>query len=138
MSVTDTFGYQHNNPLNLRPLANGQMWHGQTGVLSGFCTFSDPRYCFRAWLMECHSYQATWGCQHVWDYIVHYAPAADDNDPVTYTHEVEDYMHLPRGSAFSLEDRKLDFCKGQMSVEIGGVPYDDELILEGFSWVTTH
>ncbi len=135
---TSTFSYRVNNPMNLRPLANSQMWRGQTDVESGFCTFSDPRWCFRAWLIEAFSYQAAWGCQHVWDWIVHYAPEADGNDPVVYTQEVESYMQIPHGSVIVLERDKLPFCKGQMNVEIGGVPYSDDLILEGFSWRAGH
>ena len=135
MSITDTIGYRQNNPLNMRPLGGGQLWHGQSGSSNGFCVFLDPRWCFRAWLMEAHSYRSTWNCKTVMDYIRHYAPPEDDNDPTAYTQAVEKYMGLAPNEPFDLDARALDFCKGQMMVEIGGVPYSDSLIKQGFSWV---
>jgi hypothetical protein len=96
--------------------------------------FSEPRWCFRAWLIEAHSYKTTWGCESVGDYIQHYAPSGDNNDPASYTATVEKFMGLAPGEWFDLDARKLDFIKGQMTVEIGGTPYPDALIAEGFSW----
>lgn len=134
MSPQDTLGFKQNNPLNMRPLGGGQLWHGQTGSANGFCVFSEPRWCFRAWLIEAHSYRSAWGCKSVGDYIKHYAPPEDANDPDAYTRAVEKYMGLQPGEAFDLDARALDFIRGQMSVEIGGVPYNEELIQEGLSW----
>jgi hypothetical protein len=133
MNSTDTLGFKQNNPLNMRPLPN-QLWHGQSGTANGFCVFTDVRWCFRAWLIEAHSYRSAWNCKTVFDYIEHYAPEGDGNDPVAYAAEVEIFMGLRPGEAFDLDARALDFCKGQMLVEIGGIPFIDDLIREGFSW----
>lgn len=138
MSATDTLGFRLHNPMNMRPLGAGALWHGQTGSSDGFCVFSDPRWCFRAWLIEARNYRLTWDCKCVMDYIRHYAPPEDGNDPVAYTAAVEKFMNLGPGEAFDLDEagEALDFCKGQMTVEIGGIPYPDDMIQEGFSWVT--
>lgn len=132
MDPTETLGYKQNNPLNMRPLSN-QLWHGQTGAANGFCVFSDAKFCFRAWLIEARNYKKTWGCECVIDYIKHYAPPDDGNDPTAYTATVEKFMGLTPNQWFDLEARALDFCKGQMTVEIGGVPYTDEAIQEGLA-----
>lgn len=141
MSPQDTLGFKQNNPLNMRPLGGGQLWHGQTGSANGFCVFSEPRWCFRGWIMQAHTYRTFWNCQSVMDYIRHYAPPEDDNDPVAYALSVEKFMGLapadalaPTNAPFDLDARKLDFIRGQMAVEIGGVPYNEELISEGLSW----
>lgn len=136
MDLTETLGFKLNNPLNMRPLGGGVLWHGQTGQANGFCVFSDVRWCFRAWLIEARNYRLTWNCQTVFDYIKHYAPEGDGNDPVAYAGAVEKYMGVASGSPVDLDHDKLLFCKGQMVEEIGGVPYDDSLITEGFSWVS--
>ena len=136
MDPSQSPGFKQHNPLNMRPLGGGVLWHGQTGSANGFCVFSDPRWCFRAWLIEARNYRLTWNCQCVMDYIRHYAPPEDDNDPVAYTAAVEKFMRLGTGEEFDLDERALDFIKGQMCEEIGGAPYPDAMILEGFSWVS--
>jgi hypothetical protein len=131
LAPTDTFGYRHHNPLNMRPLPNGQMWVHQIGSSQGFCIWDDVLYCFRAWKIEARAYVATWGCRTVFDYIRHYAPSEDGNDPVTYSRNVEKYMGLQPNEAFNLEEMDFEFCKGQMVEEIGGIPYSELIIHTG-------
>lgn len=133
MDAKLSMGYRQNNPMNLRPLPSGS-WNGQNGNANGFCVFSDPRYCFRAWLISARHYVQWWNCHTIHDFIYHYAPPTDGNDTETYISQVAGYMGINPEFAFDLETRKLAFIKGQMIEEIGGIPYADEVIEAGFAW----
>ena len=86
------------NPGDLRPLPNGELWQGQSGVTDGFCRFYSMEYGVRAAAKTLRSYFSVgWStCTLIAE---HWAPASDGNDPVTYA------KALANAAGVQIEDR---------------------------------
>jgi hypothetical protein len=74
-----TLAEKNHNPLNMRPLSNGEKWVGQTGVdtnpVSGsFCVFVDNIHGVRAATINLRSYVQKAGVRTIKDAIFRWAP----------------------------------------------------------------
>jgi hypothetical protein len=95
---------------DLRPLANGQLWDGQTGVVDGFCQFSDIRWGLRALGKTLASYSIVgWSTPVLM--ASHYAPAGDGtNDPNRYAADFANQLgigindHIPLATSEQMAD----------------------------------
>jgi hypothetical protein len=70
---------KNKNPLNLRPLPNGEKWQGQVGVdrnpvTGAFCVFQDNVYGVRAAIVNMRSYVKFAGVKTLADVIYRWAP----------------------------------------------------------------
>lgn len=77
MSIT--LAEKNKNPLNLRPLPNGEQWQGQVGVdrnsvTGAFCVFKDNTYGVRAAVVNMRSYVKFAGVKTLRDVIYRWAP----------------------------------------------------------------
>jgi hypothetical protein len=90
-----------NNPGALRPLPNGQMWQGQTGVQGGFDVFDSPASGDRAGTLNLQNQQRLHGLSTLNEIIPKYAPSGDHNNPAAYIASVS------RMTGFA-PDQKLD------------------------------
>lgn len=86
--TSDDSGLSINNPLNLRPLPNGQ-WPGQTGVSkSGFAIFDTPQSGWNAADQNLQAKVKNHGLGTlsgiIGDPTYGWAPASDNNDPNSY------------------------------------------------------
>lgn len=88
-----SLGIQNNNPGNLRPLANGKAWNGQTGVNQGFLVFDTMENGIRAMAIDLSSAIKN-GYNTLIKFIQHYSPATDNNDPATYTNNLSEATGL--------------------------------------------
>ena len=78
-----------NNPGNLRPLPNGQMWNGQTGVQNGFDVFGSPQAGDRAAGLNLENQQRLHGLNTLNEIIPKWAPPGDGaNNPAAYVQRV--------------------------------------------------
>lgn len=81
-------GVRNNNPGNLRPLAQGRMWQGQTGESGGFAVFATPQAGMAAAEQNLIGYQTRHGLTTLNGMIARWAPKDDGNDPVAYAARV--------------------------------------------------
>jgi hypothetical protein len=75
----ETLAARNHNPLNMRPLPNGEKWQGQIGVdrnpvTGAFCKFENNVYGVRAAVIQMRSYVRMWGCKTLRDVIYRWAP----------------------------------------------------------------
>ena len=83
------------NPLNLRPLPNGQKWQGELENIKCenglFCTFVDDKMGYRAGFRNLHAYFVS-GIKTVKQVISAWSPEADPNNPAGSTQSYIKYM----------------------------------------------
>lgn len=73
-------GIRNNNPFNLRPLPQGRMWSGQSGVDDGnYCTFVDAPAGLRAGFKNLMNQQKLHQLVTVRQIITKYAPSTENN-----------------------------------------------------------
>jgi hypothetical protein len=99
MDPSKTLAAINHNPLNLRPLPNGEKWQGQTGVSANstsgrFCQFKSNVYGVRAAVINMRSI-VRMGRHTLRDMINTWAPSEDNNDPRSYAASVASFARVP-------------------------------------------
>ena len=111
-----------NNPGNLRPLPNGQMWQGQTGVAGGFDTFGTPEAGDRAATINLQNQERLHGLNTISQIVAKWAPKGDGaNDPAAYAATVGRMTGIDPNQPIDLNDpATLQKVKGALyTVEQG-------------------
>lgn len=115
-------GLRNNNPLNLRPLPQGQ-WNGQTGTDSaGYATFASPQDGWNAAHQNLISYATHHGINTVQGVIGRWAPAgADGNDPAAYAATVSKALGVDPTAPINLQDAgtREKLLSAMANVELG-------------------
>jgi hypothetical protein len=97
-------GLRNNNPLNLRPLANGQ-WDGQTGVDDGnYAKFGSEQDGWNAAHKNLQAYGSKHGINTVAGVINRWAPAGDNNQPQVYAATVANALGVAPEAPINLQD----------------------------------
>lgn len=133
-----------NNPGNLRPLPDGEMWLGQTGIretaAGAYCVFADAEHGIRAMAKNLLSYERA-GPLGLNAIFAMWAPARDGNDPVAYARFVAGRLGIAPDQPVRLADPAVlaECCKAIAIMENGRPPapvedwYQDATIEAGVS-----
>jgi hypothetical protein len=124
-------GLRHNNPLNVRPLANHQTWRGQVGVTgSNFCIFATADEGIRAGALNLRNYQRFHGIDNLVKIVRRYAPAEDQNDEVAYVKSLENQTGWNAFQRLDLQDRHTlaNLVRAMIRHEQGVQPFPPEVI----------
>lgn len=120
----------NNNPGNLRPIAHGQLWEGQTGVSEGFCVFDTQENGLRALAKDLVNQQRLHDLHTVAQIITKYAPPEDDNDTTAYIAAICSALGVAATDPVNLEDAGVleRFVTAVVWHEEGQQPYSVDLI----------
>lgn len=123
-------GLRLQNPGNLRPLAHGQDWEGQTGTQEGFCVFDTAEHGLRALAKDLLNQQRLHQLGTVRAIIAKYAPPGDDNDTAAYIAAVAQQLGVDPDEVIDLEDAGVleGFVNAVVQHEEGQDPYDATLV----------
>ena len=128
--------WRNRNPGDLRTLAHGEMWDGQTGIDAGaggpFCIFADRVHGWRALAKLLLAYQRLDGCKTLQELCTRFAPQTENNTPA-YIRTVSMHAGVTPTNALDLRtapsDVLEDICLG-IAIAEGGSRIDwpsDEL-----------
>jgi hypothetical protein len=120
-------GLRQNNPGNLRPLANGEQWRGQTGVANGFCVFADMGDGLRAMALNLRTYYRKHGLDTIAEVVARYAPAGDRNNVPAYVASVcENTGYKPHERLdLEREDTMVALVRAMVRHEQGQMPFSE-------------
>lgn len=121
--TTAPLSIRQNNPGNIRPLPNGQMWLGQTGSGGGFCIFDTMANGFRALCKQIIVYgegtrKINWVGYRLVDGVLKpgiiptWAPPADHNDTHAYIALVCSVLACNQDDLFNVRDPDFLFWIG--------------------------
>jgi hypothetical protein len=128
MQEGGTLGIRQNNPGNIRP---GAKFFGETGVGSGYATFTNPIYGGRALARLMSTYKKDHGISNVSSFIDRYAPSGD-NTPESrknYKSFLAGKLGIGEDTEIDLDDdnTKLALMKGIVEFENKNQnPYSDQ------------
>lgn len=120
---------RNNNPLNVRPLPNGQTWQGQVGVDDAkggpFAVFSATWEGWRAACVTLLNYQRKHGLDTVRGIVTRWAPESDGNTPFLYAGRVAAELRLLPDQPFDVRAKLSDLALAMARVEGGAWPSFD-------------
>lgn len=132
------FGERINNPLNIRDF--GRKWVGYAGPYrtSGngvFARFDSPENGYRAAFKNMAWIARKKGAKTIADMINVWAPPADNNNTSAYVQRVAQMSGIPPTAAIPFNDRKsmVKLAKAMTAVELGRVPYKDDVVAAGYN-----
>jgi hypothetical protein len=100
-------GLRNNNPLNVRPLGDGQ-WAGQTGTDGGFAVFDSPQSGWNAAHHNLETYATKYGINTIAGVVNRWAPAGDgNNNPQAYAQTVSQAVGIPANQPIDLRNPQV-------------------------------
>jgi hypothetical protein len=113
MGVQTSLAAKNRNPLNIRPLMNGQTWTGQTGVsrnsaTGAFCVFDSNESGIRAAVINLRSYVRA-GVSTLRGAIYRWAPPVDETVGTAYQNHTVAYLDKVCKHAGVTENFSLGF-----------------------------
>lgn len=114
-------GLRNNNPLNLRPLGQGQ-WNGQTGVDGGnYAQFGSEQDGWNAAHKNLETYGSKHGINTVAGVISRWAPSGDNNNPQSYAATVAKKLGVNPNATINLSDASTreKLLSAMADVELG-------------------
>ncbi|NIB44753.1 structural protein [Pseudomaricurvus alkylphenolicus] len=124
-----TRGIRNHNWLNIR-YNEANDWDGQTGPdAEGFAKFQGPEWGIRAAAKLLVNYQDWYGINTVKEIVERWAPAADDNDTVSYIRHVSDVLGVHPMEAFDVRERLQQLLEVMALHESGALPIGAEQVI---------